>query len=320
MSKIASLVLPADGHDTSALDMPTLPAPDTNLELRSLQLNDDWRVGEPIPRQTQTHATVYSILMAENDQIVEDLEAHVFMLDHIQPGLRKHRLRCIKRMKSRTTLEFKVNRLIIIVITTPTKMDTKALERGARALASSPHGEPETDYSTKSTGKAKKKTQHQRESARIRQKERRQRKRSAKTRHRDDDGHEIAETIERGLDDWEQVFPTFVLLLWVLYSKTGPRTKITPEHMSLVAEPDFYESLNKYLNQQSSRLPSSSVEEMEIYLRIKRSECISLQRQQAKILRAEKYHSAKLDNLWTVRKQVHHPNIRVQGRALKTGQ
>lgn len=288
---MASSSTQENAHNTPAAPGITLPGNSTRPTLRNLRLNDEWVIGEPIPREYERHAGIYSILVSETGQSAEDLEAHVFALDDTEPKLRKHRQRCIKRMEGRTRLKLEVNKVTIIVITTAQTENTVVLEPGPEPHSLNNYGQHETYSGHISIGKVRKKTLYQRESQRIQQRERRRAKRRVKTPQyggrNGDSGHKIAEAIDQtGLLDDKNELSMFMFLLrelldaWDLW-RAMPFVYLNPA-----------KALEKNLVQAADSLQTS--EEMESYLKIRRSEIISLRRHQAKFSSAIKFHLDKL--------------------------
>lgn len=196
---------------------PTITSPGTGSqpEVRGLKLNKEWAVGERIIKGNGRHSVVYSVLVSETGQLAEDLEAHVFALDDIEPKLRKHRQRCIKRMEGRTKLETKAEGVTIVVITTSPTMHAGASYHVAEPGSLSDDGQRKTVSGTSVTGKAKQKTPCQIELRRVRQRERRQAKRRAEAGQGDgrtiDSGHKIAQKIDQDiLIDGKNEFSMFV--------------------------------------------------------------------------------------------------------------
>lgn len=214
---MASSSVQENAHDAPAAPRITPPRNSTQPTLTNLKLNHEWMIGEPIPKENQRHAMVYSILISETGQSAEDLEAHVFALDDIEPKLRKHRQRCIKRMEGRTKLKLHVDKFNIVVITTTRTENIGVLEPGPEPHSSNDDGQHETDSGHVSVGKVRKKTPYQREVQRIRQKEEQKAKRRAKTRQggqmTTDDEKDITRNIDQDLFDsidWENELPKFL--------------------------------------------------------------------------------------------------------------
>lgn len=275
----------------------TPPGTDSQSALRNLKLNHEWTMGEPIPRGNERHATIYSVLISETGQPSEDLEAHVFALDGTETKLRKHRQRCIKRMEGRTKLKLEVDAITIIVITTSQTGNADALEHGVEPCPMSKEGQQETDGGTSSIEERKQKSPYQLESQRIRQKERRQARRSARTRQRNErtiDGeHKATESIDQVNSlDGKNDLSMFVFLLLELVHAWGPSTATPSKYIDLAMDIDsgcVYD-----INMLKDAVSLQTVENIESYLKIRRSEIISLRRYQTKISRAEAYHLDKL--------------------------
>lgn len=276
----------------------TPPGIDSQPELRGLKLNQEWAIGEPIPSGNERHSAVYSVLISETGQPSEDLETHVFSLHGIEPKLRKYRQRCIKRMKDRTKLKVQVENVTIVVITTSQTEEISALELVAEPQPLSIDEQQKTDSCTTSTEKLDHKTLYQREAQRIRQRERRQARRTAKALHCDDrtahSGHNITEEISL-LDETKELsmFLSFLRELlgtWDLW-RAMPFMYINPA-----------KALEQSLVQTAAAL--QTMEEMESYLKVRRSEIISLQRHQAKLSSALMHHLDQLINM--KREQVQH--------------
>lgn len=195
-----------NAHDTPAAPGITPPGSSTQPTLTNLKLNHEWTIGEPISKENERHAMVYSVLISESGHSAEELEAHVFVLDDIEPKLRRHRQRCIRRMKRRTKLKLEVQRNTIVVITT-SRMENSVLENEAEPHSRNPDGQHETHNGTTSIEKSKQKTLCQLEVRRIRQKERRQAKRHEKTgqggQTTTDNENDITRNINRDRYIWE---------------------------------------------------------------------------------------------------------------------
>lgn len=279
-----------------------------------LQINEKWTMGEPIQRAMWKHAVVYAVLNLESGQPEKDLEAHVFILDRTQPWLRKHRLRCIKRMRKHTKLELKTQEDTIIVIIESQGTNTEAAgeDRTSSPSSSSTDMQLGNEEPHKAAVKNEQKTPYQRESARIRQKERRQAKRRRKTEHQqaktvNSEHEQVVLSDEVQLDSAETEFSTYLVLLWILYDETGTRRVRIEEPLSSVlndsasffgnvanyrGSDSLLETVEDYLNQKPSKALSPA--DMISYLKIKRTEIISLRRVQARIPGAEKYHESKI--------------------------
>lgn len=278
------------------------------LVLEKLSLNDEWRLGEFLPKQSNRHASVYSVHVQQTGQTVEDLEAHVFALDPstIPPKIRKHRLRCIKRMEHRTKLEVRVNDMIVVVIGTSMVVDD------------GPEKDEDTSQVSKqSATKSKSKTDYQRESARIRQQERRQARRFAKGQEQLEGGEMTVHIAgqEDYLDDRDSEFTTTLTLLWILYDESGLRKELSQIHADYVKSSGFHDTLKNYMDMTDVHL--DTIDAMESYLRVRRTELISLQRHQARLADGEKYHHEKLGNLY--RKQAQFAKNSDSWRLLEDG-
>lgn len=271
-----------------------LPGADSQSELRDLKLNNEWRIGEPVPKANERHAAVYSVLISETGQSADNLEAHVFSLDGIEPKLRKYRQRCIKRMKGRTELEAKVDGLTVVIITTSQRMSTGGLERRSESRYMRDGGQLERDGGTVSPGEVKQKTPWQVELHRIRQQERRRAKRCQRTRQPNqraaEKEHGTFERVRelRFLRGKNQILMLVALLLELLNS-SDLSAAIPPKYKRLVENIEsgyLHETLDKFLLHTANNL--GTVEEMQLFLKERRSEVIELRRHQAKILCLEK--------------------------------
>lgn len=283
-----------DGRDTPA---PPIFIPFRQPVLRNLRLNPHWIIGEPILKENERHAAVYSVLASETGQPAGNLEAHAFVLDGIGPKLRKYRQRCIKRMKGRTELKVNINGTTIVVITTSRTENACALERGAGPRPMSKEGQQATDGDTTSIGKKKEKSQYRLESQRIRQKERRQAERSARTRQHNertaDGGHNGTESIDQVKSlDGKNELSMFVFLLFELVNAWDQSMETRPKYIKLAE--DIESGCVYDVNMLRTAVSLQTIEEMESYLKVRRSEIILLQGHQAKISSAEAYHLGKL--------------------------
>lgn len=256
----------------------TLPAV-LSEALTDLNLNDEWRLGGLLPVQNSNHASVYSILVIETGQIEKGLEAHAFSLDpSIPPQVRKHRLRCVKRMGSRTKLEHRVEDVLIVVIS------TSQLDNNSKADSSSmiPHTEL----------KSRPKTEHQRESARLRQRQRKKEKQKEKKQLQSSE-LTTGETLSAGpsepyLDDTNSESTTTLTLLWVLYDESDQTKEMPPVHKSFVKSSQFSFPLDKYI--EGTNVDLDTIDAMESYLSVRRQELLSLKRQEAYVPSSERYH------------------------------
>ncbi|KAL1882174.1 hypothetical protein Daus18300_000660 [Diaporthe australafricana] len=284
----------------------------TGSSWQNLQLDEHWRIGQQIPKDKESHAAVYFVLDHKTGLLAENLEAHVFVLDHAQPRLRKHRLRCIRRSKQRTKLELKVQDTVIIVISTLQAADIKASETDGPGHSSTNADRPlELEDSPNSGSKIGKLTPYQRESARTRQRERRRVRRAGKSKQQrsntaDEEPLNEQTISQPNLDDGDTEFATSVILLWILYDATGTmRKEIPQEHSAFIrnmGSDSLHESLEKYLNQSAVQLDSP--EDLQSYLRAKRTEAVSMRRLAARVSGAEKYHREKLERVY--REQAEH--------------
>ncbi|KUI69388.1 hypothetical protein VM1G_05048 [Cytospora mali] len=164
------------GHCSSEESLRT----ELRQSLQNMRLGETLRVGKLKERQDVPHADIYSNFDEESDRLAEDIEARVYpyILDSAQPKIRKHRLRCIKRMKVRTILEQEVSNGVVVVIKTSPlsggnisdRRDSADTEPGGLDVPPVPH--------TKEARSLKKqKTPFQCEAARVRQRERRKARR-----------------------------------------------------------------------------------------------------------------------------------------------
>lgn len=289
-SKMASSYSPENTmHDTAAPVTTTVPDAGITSTLRGVTLNDCWRIGEQLPTSEKKHATVYLVLDTSNLP-VDGLEAHAFTLDVAQPKIRKHRLRCIKRMTPRTKLEVKVQDTVIIIISTLSAADNQSSEKTAaidRPVV--------MENSPKAHRKAAAKTPHEQESARIRQRERRKARRSKKGEQHPDTPESEEKRTERTNLDGDKDLLVFLTALYMLYDETGTKKKeISTAHRELFSR-SVYESFERYLKHTTIEFESPA--DMKSYLIAIREEKDSMQRQLAKLPGAEKYHHDKLVTL-----------------------
>lgn len=150
--------------------------------------------------------------------------------------------------------------------------------------------------------KVKRKTEHQRLSARLRQKERRHVKQAAKLQRLNEldiDPSDNRDDVRCfSLDSEDSEFTTCLILLTILYDADARlRTSIQPVHAELVGGLSFKMSAAIHMYMNPTKAETNSPETMASYLSLKRSEYVSLQRQEAKIERAAKYHEDKLNDL-----------------------
>lgn len=297
-----------DSYETAASAIITMKDTDGTLRLRDLQLNEYWKIGDSMPRDNEEHAAIYQVLDTGTGLPAENLEAHVFALDHSHPKVRKHRLRSIKRMKQRTRLELRSNDTIIIVIST-----LQATDNGAPEKNGPKHNE-----------KVGRKTPYQRESARTRQRERRRTKRSCKGGQEvpktNDGEQESTQTTEHtNLDDEGTDFSAGLILLTILYDATGTmRREISQEHSAFIKSrggQSLDNSMKKFLEQATVKLESPA--DMDAYLKVKRVEMISMRRQLARVPNAETYHRDKLGRL--VQEQAQHQQQSDKWREIEDG-
>lgn len=272
--------------------------------MRSLKLNDEWRIGEPIYGANEQHATVYSVLISETGQLAQDLEAHIFFLNDIEPKTRKHRRRCIRRMEGRTKLKVEIDNATIVVITTSREKSAGVLERGEESQCLDKGGPYETAGRTTTMGKAKQKTLYQRELQRMQQRERRQAERRSKgeqsgegtAKGKQNIGQEIRsedsldgkgdasmfDSLEHEVHHLCDMFESLaeeLLHLWDLCEETAAI------HTTLAQNKQGrrpYEMLDQYLSHNAAAL--KNIEELESHLKTRRSEIISSQRDRSRVL------------------------------------
>lgn len=276
----------------------------TTSTLRDAPLGDSWKIGDQLPKGKEQHAAVYLVL-DKSDMPVEGLEAHAFTLGNTQPKIRKHRLRCIKRMTHRTKLEVRIQDTVIIVISASPTICVHYSEQNETI-----DGRRIAQNGRKSNREAATKMPYEQESARIRQRERRQAKRSRKVEQQPGTADSVQKrTKPTTLDDKHAGYTAFLTLFWVLYTEEGTMKRGVPhEHLkfgketgsdslykSLLQLPvSLYEALEKYLKE------TIKIEwhlDKKSYLRAKQGERISLQRQLARLPSAQKYHHDKLATL-----------------------
>lgn len=251
-------------HATATPAAMAVPNAGTIHALRGFPLNDCWKIGDQLPTVKQNGATVY-LVHDKGDLPVEGLEAHAFVLDGTQPKIRKHRLRCVKRMAHRTRMAVKVQDVFIIVIATRLEAEIQASEKHKMIdMTVAMHNSPKTD------GKVAAKTTYNQESARIRQKERRQAGRCGTAeQHPDNLDTEKKRTKTITLDDPKTDFTAFMIALWILYDETGAmREKMPIKRYDLVKKmgyESFYDAVENYLKQTPIELDSSA--DMESCLR-----------------------------------------------------
>lgn len=287
---MASSPVAENAHDTPELPIILPPGDSTQPTLRNLKLNHEWLIGEPIAKENERHAAVYSVLISETGQSAEDLEAHVFALGNIEPKLRKHRQRCIKRMEGRTKLKFGVHKVTIVVITTSRMEKTSVLEQEAEPHYMSDSRRLKTDDGTTSVGRVRQKTLWQAESQRIRQKQRRQAKRSAKTQQCDQRAAEDRRNITKRVDGFRFIDGEIEIFMFVAMFLKLPDTldlsaAIPSKDNKLsknIESAGIHETLQQHLWQTAGTL--KTIEEMELYLTDRRGEIIALRRHQAEIL------------------------------------
>ncbi|KAH8753610.1 hypothetical protein F5883DRAFT_574694 [Diaporthe sp. PMI_573] len=289
-------------HETAApatmafIDAGTTPA------LRGVPLNDCWKIRDQLPTDKQKHATVYLVL-DKAGLPVENLEAHAFALDGTQPKVRKHRLRCIKRMTTRTKLEIRVRDVAIIVISTSPSTDSETSEKDEMIDGPMARGN-----GLKSDRKAAKKTPYKQQSARIRQRERRKARRSESVEQHPNTAYSKHNGTRTAYwDDIQTGYMAFLNLYWIILTEEVTRGEVFPFnwyikltgseslYRTLVNLPDaFFEALEEYFKE-TFKLDWPS--DMESYLKGQQGAMISLKRQLARLPSAEKYHHDKLGTL-----------------------
>lgn len=191
-SEMANPPTPDNAQDKSAPPIITPSGNSVQPTLRNLNLNHEWMIGEPVSRESERHAAIYSILVSETGRLAENLEAHVFALDGIEPKLRKHRQRCIKRMQGRTKLKVEVNTVTIVVITTSQTEKSSVSEHEPHVLTKD--GKHETDSGTTFIRKLAQKTLYLLE---VRRQAKQRAEIGLGNGRTADDGHEIAQEINQ---------------------------------------------------------------------------------------------------------------------------
>lgn len=256
--------------------------------LTNLKLNHEWMIGELIEKENERHAMVYSIVISETGHLAEELEAHVFALDEIEPKLRKHRQRCIKRMERRTKLKLEVEKNTIIVITTSQMENISGLESEAEPHSQTTDGQHETHNGSIPIGKLKQRTLYQLEVQRIRQKERRQAKRRAKTGQGGEKTTDDEDNMTRHIDqdnsvDGKNEFSMIVSLIDELLDAWNVWEQIPAVYASVANHtggsfPRW--AFDQYMLQTADAL--KTLEKLESFLKLRRSEIVSMRRQRAK--------------------------------------
>ncbi|KUI52920.1 hypothetical protein VP1G_00441 [Cytospora mali] len=309
------------GHCSSEESLRT----ELRQSLQNMRLSESLRIDKLLERQDIPHADIYSVFDEENDRLAEDIEARVYILDSAHPKIRKHRLRCIKRMKTRTILEQKVSNGVVVVIKTspmsggniPDRRDSADTEPGGLDVPPVPH--------TKEARSLKKqKTPFQREAARFGQRERRKERRLDRKRRQiledkvDQHGNAVSSR-DAHPDGDDNEFPWDLVLLYIAYDAEGNlRARITEEHSAIVkaeGSGQLHNNLTTYLDRKVYEF--RSVEDMEAFLQVIRSEIASLRRHQKKISGTETYHRAKL--LKVIQEQSQHARGSFQWRQIQDG-
>lgn len=264
----------------------TPPGIDSQPALRGLKLSQEWTIGEPIPRGHERHSAVYSVLISETGQVEENLEAHVFSLHDIEPKLRKYRQRCIKRMKGRTKLKVEVENFTVVVITTSQTENVGVFKHRGEPQSLDKDGQHETDTGTTSIGEATENMVYRVEFQQIRQRERCQAKRIIGTRQDSEISGHIAQEIDMDSSpEGNNHFSTFTFLVNELLDGWD-WWQISAMYTSLAKNEDsscFHEVYAQYLLQTAAAL--QKLEELESYLKVKRSEIIVLRSLRAGMMR-----------------------------------
>lgn len=258
-------------------------------------------------RESERHAIIYSVVAQDTGNPAEGLEAHAFVLNHIDPKTRKHRLRCIQRRKARTKLEVKIDQTIIVVIDiTNDKVDVKASRQREEPDDSAGTDKPRPEVKVAPpTATVKEKTPYKRESDRLRRRARRQARRSAEARRSvvapssedEDAAKDTGDHFDH--DDMDTEFSLFLVTLWILHDETGSKKETLYHHANLVenagSDNPRSSTLEEYLEQPIIDL--KSIDDMTQYLKVRRAELITLKHHHARIPSAEQHNDEKLENL-----------------------
>ncbi|ROW08369.1 hypothetical protein VMCG_03266 [Cytospora schulzeri] len=300
--------------------------PDLMQALSNMRLNDTLRIDKLIERENAPHANIYSVFDEKSNCLADSIEAHVFILDDAQPKIRKHRLRCIKRMEGRTILRKGVHNAEVVVITTssspsgniPDRQDNADTDWEGLDASPVPHMRNNSDRHKKQ------KTPYQREVARIGQRERRNARRLNQRRQRNSEvtdverGSEVSSR-ELRLDGDDTQFSMDLILLYMAYDDKGNlRQHITQEHSALLKSmrcDRLQDLLTTYLDDNS--IEFTTPEDMEAFLRVKQSELISLRLQEKKMPSIESFHHEKC--LKVIREQSQHAKDSVVWRTIQQG-
>ncbi|KAF3765435.1 hypothetical protein M406DRAFT_105820 [Cryphonectria parasitica EP155] len=297
------LAHPPEAADSDLSDLPSdNPNQTPDIIPPNMNLNTMWRMGEPLERGGQRHAQVYSVVDVESGRSADGLEAHVFVLDRSQPEIRKHRLRCIKRMSRRAQLEVQVHNAVIVVIST---------SEGNAHQAPFEEGQLVTTESSKEKDVRKKvKTPYQRECARVRQLEKRRFERAAQ---------HASTAVGESLKCDETEATLFLVLLYILYDADGSmRETMTPDHVKLLeatGSGSLHGLLETYMSQVAINF--KAFKDMEAYSTVKLGEISSLQRLQGKLSSIDQEHHDKL--LQIIHEQAQHPKGSAPWREIQYG-
>ncbi|ROV87709.1 hypothetical protein VSDG_09734 [Cytospora chrysosperma] len=300
----------------------TLLEADLKQALPNTRLNDTLRIGNLIEGGSAPHASIYSVFDEQNSCLAENLEAHAFILDTSQPKIRKHRMRCIKRMEGRTILRKTVHDIEVVVITTsprpssgiPDRQDDADKYKDGSDASPAPH----------TKGHTRQKTPYQREAARIRQRERRNERRLSRRQEHsseesdDQRGSEVSGR-ELRLDGDDSEISMDLNLLYIAYDAQGNfRQKITQEHsayLKAMGPERLHDLLTLYLDEDTLELTAPG--DIEAFLRVMKIELNSLRCQQKKMSSTEDYHHDKL--LSVTKEQSQHAMGSAEWRRIQEG-
>jgi hypothetical protein len=220
------------------------------------------------------HADVYSVWSIPRDSSVEGLEARVYVVEDIPDKLRQYRLRSIKRLSSRSVLEVRKNRLVIVLY----KVEGGSVEGPANGMVSEPTPRKDERGERTQDAKTQQKSDRQRETARLRQLERRKCRRQKEQQNKTESNRSDSERVVEGVQEENDEEETLYVLLHLAYNHRPELRQQLP--------PASRVALEKYL--QSQPLKFEDDDEMDAFMAIKLREVLFLGRQEKKLPDIEK--------------------------------
>ena len=299
-----------------------------NASRRHIRLNPDATLVLGWQMREESHYKAHAVMDRWRRRRF-DLVARVYRLDTetVPLKVRRHRLRCINRLASRTILEVSVPNFRIVVYRSSVNSEAACLDVSSLQNASDSAFSEELEDNTERGGVGlqlgviearreaseelepgvddachKKKTPYQQESKKVRQRERRQVARRVKREkatltespsstegHLDGAGSHAAVS----LDDSENPENFYLLvLLYLAYDEKGQLYGAERAQTLTGMSSTLMGYLRSYLNQEA--LDFTSAGQMQEYLDVKQSEIIFLTRLQSKMGRIDQHYKDQL--------------------------